>query len=298
MTSLTQPLQSRFGQVPGLSFIQQDALVLAIIDTPLATARVAVQGAQLIDWRPKTEEKTVVWCAEAPTYETGKSVRGGIPICWPWFGNHPTLNMAHGFVRTRDWQLLGAHANAEGVLSLHWRLTDSPETRVIWPHPFELDVLMHIGDELRVQLVTHNTAEEPLGITQGLHTYLHIGDTRSVIIRGLEGGFYLDKLNGFARTPQDDVITISGALDRIYFGTTHRVEIEDTEFNRVIVVDKEGSRSTVVWNPDEQVPAGMRPEESRVMVCVEAVNAADDTISVAPGERKILGTTISVRGMS
>ena len=296
--SLLNTLQTRFGQVPGLSFIQQDALVLAIIDSPLAVARVAVQGAQLIDWKPKSEEKAVVWSAEAPTYESGKSVRGGIPICWPWFGNHPTLNMAHGFVRTMDWQLLGAHAQTDGILSLHWRLTDSPATQAIWPHAFELDVLMHIGQELRVQLVTHNTGSDTLGITQGLHTYLHIGDSRSVIIRGLEGGFYLDKLNGFARTPQDDVITLSGAVDRIYFGTTRTVEVEDSEFNRVLVIAKEGSHSTVVWNPDEQVPSGMRPEESRVMVCVEAVNAADDTISVAPGERKILGTTISVRGMS
>lgn len=297
MSALNQ-LQARFDQVPGLSFIQQDALILAIIDTPQAVARVAVQGAQLIDWRPKTEEKTVVWCAEAPTYEIGKSVRGGIPICWPWFGAHPSLNMAHGFARLTDWQLLGAQTNPEGTLSLHWRLTDSTETRALWPHPFELDVLMHIGTQLRVQLITHNTGHEPIAITQGLHTYLHVGDTRSTLIRGLEGGFYLDKLNGFARTAQEDVVTLTGALDRIYFGTTHTVEIEDNAFNRVIVVAKEGSHSTVVWNPDELVPAGMRPEESRVMVCVEAVNAADDTVSVAPGKRKILGTTLSVRSMS
>ncbi|MBD3815648.1 MAG: hypothetical protein IE913_04185 [Halothiobacillus sp.] len=192
---------------------------------------------------------------------------------------------------------MNAQCDPEGQVHMHWRITDDAESLALWPHRFELDVIMHIGTELHIQLVTHNTGDESFSITQGLHTYLNVGDTRSTIIRGLEGGYYLDKLKGFARTPQDDLITITGPMDRIYFGTTHTVEVEDAEFNRVIVVAKEGSHSTVVWNPDENVPSGMLPEESRNMVCVEAVNAADDTVSIAPGERKILGTTISVRSM-
>lgn len=291
-------LNTQFNHCPGLEFIALGDLIIAKIDTPLARATVAVQGAQIIDWQPSSEAHPVVWRAEAASYETGKSVRGGVPICWPWFGNHPTLSMAHGFVRFMDWQLINATAHEDGAISLHWRMTDNDHTRTLWPHSFELDCIMHIGQTLRVQLVTHNTGTELFSITQGLHTYLTVGDVRSVVIRGLEGGYYLDKLKGFARTPQEDVITISGAVDRIYFGTSQAVEVEDTEFNRVILVEKEGSHSTVVWNPDENVPAGMRPDESRNMVCVEAVNAADDTVSIAPGSRKILGTTLSVRSLT
>lgn len=290
-----ESFNARFADCPGLEFITIGDLILAKIDTPLARAMVAIQGAQIIEWQPADEENLVVWRAEAPSYETGKSVRGGVPICWPWFGNHATLTMAHGFVRFMDWQLMKADCHDDGVMSLHWRITDNAHTRALWPYPFELDLVMHIGQTLRMQLVTHNTGTESFSITQGLHTYLKVGDTHSVVIRGLEGGYYLDKLKGFARTQQDDVITINGALDRIYFGTSHAIEIEDTEFNRLILVEKEGSHSTVVWNPDENVPAGMRPDESRHMVCVEAVNAADDTVSIAPGARKILGTTLSVR---
>lgn len=290
-----ESLNAQFAGCPDLEFIKIGDLILAKIDTPLARAMVAVQGAQIVEWKPADEEDLVVWRAEAPSYETGKSVRGGIPICWPWFGNHATLPMAHGFVRTMEWQLINAECSKEGLMSLHWRITDSAETMALWPYPFELDVIMHLGRTLRVQLVTHNTGSESFSITQGLHTYFKVGDTHSVVIRGLEGGYYLDKLKGFARAQQDDVITINGALDRIYFGTSHAIEIEDTVCNRIILVEKEGSHSTVVWNPDENVPTGMRPDESRQMVCVEAVNAADDTVSIAPGARKILGTTVSIR---
>lgn len=292
-----ETLNQKFADCTGLEFVKIGDLILAKIDTPLAQATVAVQGAQIIEWKPVDEDQPVVWRAKKPTYEAGKSVRGGVPICWPWFGNHPTLTMAHGFVRFKDWTLMNAQCDSEGQVHLHWRITDDAESLALWPHRFELDAIMHIGTELRIQLVTHNTGDASFSITQGLHTYLNLGDTHSTVIRGLEGGYYLDKLKGFSRTPQEDIITITGPMDRIYFGTTHTVEVEDSEFNRVIVVAKEGSHSTVVWNPDENVPSGMQPEESRNMVCVEAVNAADDTVSIAPGERKILGTTISVRSM-
>lgn len=286
-------LNQQFADCPGLEFVNIGALTLAKIDTPAARAMVAIQGAQIFEWQPTHEEHPVLWRAKEPLYETGKSIRGGVPICWPWFGDHPTLSMAHGFVRARDWQLIGAQTSPDHTVRLHWRLTDTPETLALWPSAFELDVLMHIGSALRIQLVTHNTGPAPFSITQGLHTYLKVGDARSLILRGLEGTYYLDKLKGFARAYQDDTLTIPGAVDRIYFGTNHPVEIEDGELNRCILVDKEGSHSTVVWNPDDRVPSGMHPEESRNMVCVEAVNAADDTVSVAPGERKILGTKIT-----
>ena len=286
-------LNQQFAGCTGVEFVKIGELILAKIDTPAARAMVAVQGAQIVEWQPVQEDVPVVWRAKDPLYETGKSIRGGVPICWPWFGDHPTLTMAHGFVRTRDWQLISAHTAPDHTVSLHWRITDSPETLSLWPYPFELGAIMHIGSTLRIQLVTHNTGPKSFSITQGLHTYLKVADVRSVVIRGLEATNYLDKLKGFARSFQDDMITITGAVDRIYFGTNHAVEIEDGELDRRILVGKEGSFSTVLWNPDDRVPSGMRPEESREMVCVEAVNAADDTVSVAPGERRILGTTIT-----
>ncbi|ANJ67218.1 hypothetical protein A9404_07320 [Halothiobacillus diazotrophicus] len=291
-------LNQQFADGKHIAFVKIGELILAKIDTSVARAMVAVQGAQVVEWQPAHEDLPVVWRANDPLYETGKSIRGGVPICWPWFGDHPTLTLAHGFVRTRDWQLMHVHTAPDHTVSLHWRITDSPDTLALWPHTFELDAIMHIGSDLRIQLVTHNTGPEPFSITQGLHTYLKVGDARSIVIRGLEATYYLDKLKGYARDYQDDMITIHGAVDRIYFGTNHAVEIEDGELDRLIQIDKEGSYSTVVWNPDDRVPSGMRPEESKDMVCVEAVNAADDTVSVAPDESRILGTRISTRRLT
>lgn len=286
-------LNQQFAGFSGVEFVEIGELILVKIDTPAARAMVAVQGAQVVEWQPAHENFPVLWRAKNPQYETAKSIRGGVPICWPWFGDHPTLTMAHGFVRSREWNLLNIGTESDHTVSLHWRITDSAETRALWPYPFELDLVMHIGTTLHIQLVTHNTGTEQFSITQGLHTYLNVGNARSIVIRGLEATHYLDKLKGFARAYQDDTITIDGAVDRIYFGTKQPIEIEDGELDRRILISKEGSFSTVVWNPDERVPSGMQPEESLGMVCVEAVNAADDIVSVAPGERKILGTTIA-----
>ena len=289
-------LARAFGDCPGLSFVKLGELSAARIDTPLCRAMITIQGAQVTEWQPRDDtfnDQPVLWLARAPEYRTGKAVRGGVPICWPWFGDHPTLAQPHGFARNVDWTLKAARTDDNGAITLHWQLVDDRYSRQLWPHAFHLDLHMHLGEKLHLALTTTNTDGEPFSLTQGLHTYLRVGDIRRTVVRGLEGTFYLDKLTGFSRGYQDDAIEFDGPFDRIFLGTRHTVEIEDRVLGRGLRIEKAGSHSTVIWNPGRFAPADMETEEYRDMLCVEATNAADDLISIQPGQSKTLETTIS-----
>lgn len=291
-----ESLSNRFGNCPGLSFAKIGELLVARVETNLCNATIAFQGAQITEWQPLDDtfhDEPILWLARAPDYLAGKSVRGGIPICWPWFGDSSTQPQAHGFARNMTWLLLSAECLGDGTIRMTWRLEDSERTRDIWPHRFRLDLEMDIGATLELALTTTNLDAEPFSITQGLHTYLHVGDIRRTVVKGLEGTYYLDKLAGFARRYQDDAIEFDGPVDRIYFGTHHPVDIEDRVLGRRIRVGKSGSQSTVVWNPGLRVPSGMEEEEHREMLCVEATNAADDIISIAPGKSHTIETRLS-----
>jgi len=281
---------------PGLSFARLGDLLVARIDTPLCRATVAFQGAQITEWQPLDgafRDEPVLWLARAPQYQQGKPVRGGIPVCWPWFGEHAFLPQTHGFARDLNWTLEGVECREDGTVCLHWRLRHSSRTLDLWPHPFQLDLRMDIGATLRLALTTTNQDSDAFSITQGLHTYLHVGDIRRVAVRGLEGTYYLDKRADFTRGYQDDAIAFDGPFDRIFLGTHQPIDVEDRVLGRRIRVEKSGSHSTVVWNPGPLIPSGMEEAEHREMVCVEATNTGDDVVSVPAGESRTIETTIS-----
>lgn len=291
-----EQLNEQHANCPGLSFARLGDLLVAQIETHQCRATVAFQGAQITEWQPLDDtfhDEPVLWLTRIPEYEVGKSVRGGIPICWPWFGDHPFLPQTHGFARNVNWTLNDAECRGDGTVVLHWRLRHSDRTLDLWPHHFQLDLRMEIGAMLRLALTTTNLDADPFSITQGLHTYLHVGDIRRVVIRGLAGTYYMDKLANFSRSYQDDVIEFDGPLDRIFLGTHHPVDVEDRVLGRRIRVAKSGSHSTVVWNPGRVVPSGMEEAEHRDMVCVEATNAGDDVVSIPAGASHTIETLIS-----
>jgi len=298
-----ETLNQQFGIAGVLKFVcDRGDLVEAVIETDVFRGRVALQGAQVLDWTPKDGgrgEMPVIWTSKQAVFQTGRPVRGGIPVCWPWFGDHPENPQSHGFVRNRLWNLKKTAVEGGNVV-LVFTISDTSETRLLWDHAFELTLTVTMGERLSLDLVTQNRDSKPFSLTQGLHTYLHVSDIDSVTIRGLEGYYYLDKLRGFTRDYQDDVIRFAGEFDRIYLGTSSEVLVEDPDVNRVIHVTKAGSHSTVVWNPwadKADAFVDMAREEYDQMVCVEATNAGDDIIMVQPGQSKHLATTIWVRSL-
>ena len=261
-----------------------------------AQARVALHGAQLMEWTP-AGHKPVIYLSPEAVYREDKAIRGGIPVCWPWFGHHADPKLPqHGFVRTRIWEVVEAAEDAAGV-KLKLTLQDDEATRCLWPHAFRVVVEMHLGAELHVSLKMENTDAAAVTITGALHTYFVVGDIRQVTIEGLDGASYLDTVGPHMERKQSGDVIIDREVDRIYRSSAE-VRIKDGALRRVISIQGAGSQSTVVWNPwieKAHALADLPDEDYPHFVCVETANAWNDQITLAPGAAHELAATIRIQ---
>ncbi|WP_157157511.1 D-hexose-6-phosphate mutarotase [Diaminobutyricimonas sp. LJ205] len=266
------------------------------IDHSAANAELYLHGGQLTSWAPAGNGEAL-WLSEHSRFRAGSAIRGGVPICFPWFGPHGTdaSAPAHGFARTTDWEFFGADESDDAV-TVTLRLTDTDETRAsAWPHRFEAFYTVRVGEQLDLSLTVANRDDVAFRYEQALHTYLTVGDVRDIRIRGLEDIPYLDKVLGGPSLPgQAGPLTITGETDRIYLGPAEPTVVEDPALGRSITVTKSGSETTVVWNPWVDKAHGMSDfgdDEWQGMLCVEASNVGALAISLPPGESH----TMSVR---
>ncbi len=286
MENLTQQLNQQHAIAGKLRFVDAaPGLPVAEVTLPQATARIAVNGAQVLEWAPAGQQP-VIWVSRAAVYQPGKGVRGGVPVCWPWFGAGADGKPAHGFVRTRLWQVRETGVGPADTVFIRLGLTDDESTRALWNHAFDVELVVSVGAALKMELVTRNTGAEAFTITDGLHTYFRVGDIGRTRVLGLEDTVYLDKVQGTGESRQAGAVQFGGETDRVYIGTTADCIIDDAALGRKIRIAKSGSRSTVVWNPwteKEKGFADMAAGEYRDMLCVETTNAGPDSVSVAPG---------------
>lgn len=290
-----QQLNTQFGIAGQLGFREDGSgLIVAEIDNAQATASLCLQGAHLMTWRPKSQVEPVVWLSRDAKLAAGKSIRGGAPVCWPWFGAHASESSfpGHGFARTVPWEVVETGTEPCGATRLTLRLVASDKTRVQWPHACTLDLTVIVGETLRMELATENTGTEAFVIGEALHTYFRIGDIGAVRVAGLEGCDYWDKVGGSTLRKQEGAIGFSGETDRVYINTAAECVIEDDRLKRRIHIAKSGSLSTVVWTPWTEKANKMgdmgQPDGWREMVCVESVNAIDNVVTVAAGARHTL----------
>jgi glucose-6-phosphate 1-epimerase len=293
--STAQQLNTQFGIKGQLSF-REDAsgLVVAEINNVHATASLCLQGAHLMTWQPRSQKLPVIWLSRDAKLAAGKSIRGGAPVCWPWFGAHASEASfpGHGFARTMPWQVIESGSEPDGETRITLRLVESEKTRTQWPHDCTFDLTVIVGVTLRMELATENTGATDFVIGEALHTYFQIGDIGTVQVQGLEGCDYWDKVGGSTLRRQDGAITFSGETDRVYINTAAECVIEDGKLNRRIHVSKSGSLSTVVWTPWTEKAHKMgdmgQPDGWREMVCVESANAIENVVRVAAGKRHTL----------
>ncbi len=292
-------LNQRYSLANHLQFKEvEGGLVLAEIANAHATASIALQGAHVATFQPRGEEP-VIWLSPKAKFAPGKSIRGGVPICWPWFGPHKSDSKlpGHGYARTVPWQVLETKALSDGSTFLRFALVESDATRTQWPHASTVQLEVTVGKALRVELVTANIGKTAFELGEALHTYFQISDVANMTIRGLESCEYLDKVQDFARFTQKDGIVIESEVDRVYVNTTADCVIEDRGMKRAIRIAKQGSKSTVVWNPWTEKAEKMGdfgPKLHRDMVCVESGNALENVITLAPGETHRLVAVYSV----
>ena len=262
------------------------------IQTPQANAIIALQGAHLLSFKPKDEEgnvqEDIIWLSEDAKFKPGKSVRGGIPICWPWFGPHESDSdlPAHGFARTTPWQLLCVEELDNQNIRITFTTKPLSETEHMWPADTQVEYKITIGPKLEMELLTHNNGSEAITIGQALHTYFKVSDVSTVMLHGLSDTRYLDKVDNFQEKRQNGPVTINQEVDRIYLDTAGECVIEDKGLKRNIAIIKIGSKSTVVWNPWEATANKMGDlgeEGYKQMLCVESANAADDVVTIEPG---------------
>jgi len=270
------------------------------ISNHYAEASIALDGAQVLTFQPLGQQP-VLWLSSKALLQPGKSQRGGIPVCWPWFSDHPTSKSfpAHGFARNHRWQLSAIEQLKDQSTRVSLKLEANEATQKLWPQAFELELTVLVAAELTLSLTMTNRSDEVCVFTSALHTYLQVGDIREISVSGLEQTAYLDKLRDFNRFTQQDSIRFDGELDRIYQNTSADIIIHDPVLKRQLRIAKSGSHSTVVWNPWIDKSAAMSDFEQDGylhMLCIEAANAADDRIQLQAGKSHVLKTVISLVG--
>ncbi len=270
-----------------------------LIRTPWAAAALSLHGGQLLSYVPEGGDD-LLWLSPI-SKRAPEAIRGGVPVCWPYFGREGQSADArqHGFARNTRWELANSTRDADGGITLQLELPQNPAT------PLRLVQTLQLGRELRQSLSTRNEGETRLAFTQALHSYFRVGDATRVQVKGLVGLNYADKFDGEThrqisdwnlQDPRDP-----GRSDRIYHRTGNHFKLIDPALGRRIELTTSGSHSLVVWNPGASgiVAISDAPDQSwRDFVCLEASNAGEDVIQLEPGQTHILQQTIAINPLS
>ncbi len=293
-----EALQARHG-VPGLAEVVagQGGLTKVRITAPVVSGEIYLHGAHVTSWQPAGAEE-VIFLSQQARWQPDQAIRGGIPVCFPWFRSKDDDPAApkHGFVRTAAWQLDSIHAAGDGV-TVTLSTAQSAESRRWWPHPFRLRYQVTFGADLKLALTFTNDDSVPVTIAEALHTYHVVGDVTQVRVAGLDGVHYLDNMDGNREKQQQGDLQFKGETDNAYLDTTAPLTLHDPVLRRRIDIKKFGSCSTVTWNPWEKSARSMSDlgdEEWRRFACVEASNVLDCAVTVAPSESHTLGAWIGV----
>jgi len=268
------------------------------IATPAASAEIYLHGAQVTSWHPVGAEEAL-FLSEHSYWQAGRAIRGGVPICFPWFrakADDPKAP-AHGFVRIREWQLDSVQTESDGSVVVAFSTQSDDSTRRWWPHEFHLAHRITIGKILRMELTTANTGATPMRFEEALHSYFRVGNARTVRVRGLDRVTYLDNTDGNREKLQRGDILFAATTDNAYIDTLSAPDLIDPSLHRALRTEKENSATTIVWNPWQQGAASIADlgaDEWQQMTCVEAGNILGSAISLAPGETHTMRATLSI----
>ena len=256
------------------------------IETAASTAVIALQGAQVLSFVPRGG-RDWLWVSERARWAAGAALRGGIPLCFPWFGPHATQPgfPAHGFARTRAWRFSGAR-EVNGEVAVELALPDDDATTKLFPHRFEARLTVTIGARLSLAFDVTNTGPDGFAFEVALHTYFAVSDVADIAIEGLTGRDFVDKVaGGVTRQDAAAPLRIAGEVDRVYDGAAP-VTLRDPTAGRALRIESTGAHSTVVWNPapaKTATLADLAPDAWRRFVCVETGAIAARRITLAPG---------------
>ncbi len=278
-----------------VTIVEKDDVKIVRVIHDKAIAGIALHGAHVLSYKPAGKED-LIWMSNNTPFDGKAALRGGIPICWPWFGK--IAEPGHGFARINEWKLAEHRESEEGVIIV-LELEESAETLSIWPYKFKNRLYVEIGDELKVSLEVNNTDEKAWTFSSALHTYLNVGDVAQISTSGM-GAEYIDKLQDSKICTGGDSLVLTDTIDRIYTTPEAQITVTDPVLKRALTIENSGHNSAVLWNPWSQGSISMAdmPDEGyKTMFCVESTIHAP-CLSVGetlqPGEQHLLTTTISV----
>ena len=296
--STVAELDRRFG-MPGIAKIVEGngGLPEVRITSPQAGGEMYLHGAHVSSWKPSGGEE-VLFVSSRSHWDDGRAIRGGVPVCFPWFGDKADdpKAPAHGFARTKAWQLESIVPGRDAATVSMFTESDE-STKRWWPADFRLVHRATFGRELSLELVLTNTGERALRFEEALHAYYRVGHIEKVRVRGLDGVHYVDKTDRNQKKTQQGDIMITTETDRVYLNTEHEVELEDPVSRRLVRVAKENSLTSVVWNPWAQKARALSDlgdDEWKQMICIETSNVGDFAVDLAPGQQHTTKAIVSV----
>jgi glucose-6-phosphate 1-epimerase len=291
------PKQLRKFEIPGrVTFVNGSGGLPKInITTSRSTAEIYLHGAHITGFQ-KNGEPPLLFLSRLSQFAAGKAIRGGVPVCFPWFGRREG-DVAHGFARITEWDLIETAAMPDGGVTVRFRLLPTA-ANAAWP-AFRAEFVVAVTDQLAMELIaTNESADRNFDFENCLHTHFAVGDILDVSIAGLKGAPFNDfaaGAGGTCKVENDSVLRITKETNRVYPDATGTVEIRDKNFQRTIRVGKFNSHSTVVWNPwtTQKLPDDFDPAEHRQMICVESGNVGQNKLSLAPGKTAGLKVVLS-----
>jgi len=294
-----EDLNRRFG-IPGMAEViaGNGSLPKVRLTTPASAAEIYLHGAQITSWQPAGAEE-VLFLSERSHWQDGRAIRGGIPVCFPWFRGKKDNPQApaHGVVRTKAWQLDSVTLNPDGSVTVLCSTAADELTHRWWPHEFRLEYRITCGPTLRLELTVTNTGSAPFQFEEALHTYFRVGSVRDVRILGLDSVGFLDNTDSNREELQTGPVVISKATDSAYLNTQCAIDLVDPVLHRTLRTEKENSATTVVWNPWQDGAAALSDlgdDEWPHMACVEASNILTAAITLGPGVHDTMHAILSV----
>jgi len=286
--------------IPGVAAFEQGegGLTKIVMSAAGSLAEAYLLGGHVTSWAP-AGGKDVLWLSRLSRYAIGQPIRGGIPVCHPWFGALEGNESApmHGYVRLMPLDVESVELCEDGGVTAVLGAKFSQPAGVNWPSDFEIRLHITAGRSLSVAVETVNCGQADLVLSEALHSYFRVSDVRNVSVTGLAGQAYWRQVAGGEGVQGPEPLTLTAQTDRVYKHSTAAVEIHDPHLGRTIRIAKRGSRSTVVWNPRIEKAAAMDDfgdDEWPEMLCIEAANALDDAVTVPPGEAHVMEMRISV----
>ncbi|MCL9783081.1 D-hexose-6-phosphate mutarotase [Vibrio sp. S4M6] len=273
---------------------QKDQIKIAYIQHPKATAAISLFGAHMLSYIPQGQQD-LLWMSEASAFDGKTAIRGGIPVCWPWFANF--ASPSHGYARTSEWRIVEHQENDKGVI-IQLGLKTNDAIFSVWPNQFELLLSIEVAETLKVSMNITNIDSKPWAFSGALHSYLNVGDISKTSITGM-GPSYIDKLLDGKQVQGEDTLLVDRGIDRIYTEPESTILIKDEQRHRTLHVENSGHNCAVLWNPWQEGSQSMKDMQNdgyRTMICAESVLYASDEkelCTLQPGERYTLSTSLS-----